>query len=207
MTLKKRIGIMGGTFNPIHQGHLILAETAREYCELDEVLFIPSGNSYMKASDEILDGETRISMTALAIEDNPYFTLSSMEVEREGATYTCDTIRELKERNPSAEYYFIMGADTLFTIEKWKNSEEILRKCSLIVESRDEKDASELKEKASELQKKYQAYIIVLPERKVDISSTEIRNRLEKGESVRYMIPDKVLSYIEKNNLYHIEKI
>lgn len=207
MTLKKRIGIMGGTFNPIHQGHLILAETAREYCELDEVLFIPSGNSYMKASDEILDGETRISMTALAIEDNPYFTLSSIEVEREGATYTCDTIRELKERNPSAEYYFIMGADTLFTIEKWKNSEEILRKCSLIVESRDEKDASELKEKASELQKKYQAYIIVLPERKVDISSTEIRNRLEKGESVRYMIPDKVLSYIEKNNLYHIEKI
>lgn len=207
MTLKKRIGIMGGTFNPIHQGHLILAETAREYCKLDEVLFIPSGNSYMKASDEILDGETRISMTALAIEGNPYFTLSSMEVEREGATYTCDTIRELKERNPSAEYYFIMGADTLFTIEKWKNSEEILRKCSLIVESRDEKDASELKEKASELQKKYQAYIIVLPERKVDISSTEIRNRLEKGESVRYMIPDKVLSYIEKNNLYHIEKI
>ncbi len=204
MTLKKRIGIMGGTFNPIHQGHLILAETAREYCELNEVLFIPSGNSYLKASDEILDGETRISMTALAIEDNPYFTLSSMEVEREGATYTCDTIRDLKEMNPSAEYYFIMGADTLFTIEKWKNSEEILRKCSLIVESRDEKDASELKEKASELQKKYQAYIIVLPERKVDISSTEIRNRLGKGESVRYMIPDKVLSYIEKNNLYHI---
>lgn len=204
MAPKKRIGIMGGTFNPIHQGHLILAEQAREYCGLDEVLFIPSGNSYMKPSDEILDGKTRISMTALAIEDNPYFALSTMEVEREGATYTCDTIRELKSLNPSTEYFFIMGADAFFIFEKWKNYNEILANCILVVESRDEKDTSQLEEKAANLQKKYQAEIIMLPERKIDLSSTEIRNRLKNGESVRYMIPDKVLSYIQKNRLYHI---
>ena len=103
----KRIGIMGGTFNPIHQGHLLLAEQAREYCELDEVLFIPSGNSYMKDSSEILDGEIRIFMTAAAIEDNPSFTLSTMEMERDGATYTCDTIRDLREKEPFAQYYLL----------------------------------------------------------------------------------------------------
>lgn len=122
---------MGGTFNPIHQGHLILAEQAREYCELDEVLFVPSGNSYMKDSDEILDGKTRISMTALAIEDNPFFALSSMEVEREGATYTCETIRELIGTQPRAEYYFILGADALFPSSPGKSRRKSSKAVSL----------------------------------------------------------------------------
>ena len=185
----KRIGIMGGTFNPIHQGHLLLAEQAREYCELDEVLFIPSGNSYMKDSSEILDGEIRIFMTAAAIEDNPSFTLSTMEMEREGATYTCDTIQDLREKEPFAQYYFIMGADSLFSMESWKDPGEIFKNCILVAAAR-------------ELQAKYQARIIILPERKIDISSSEVRSRIREGKSVRYMIPDKVIDYISSNHLY-----
>ncbi len=198
----KRIGIMGGTFNPIHQGHLLLAEQAREYCELDEVLFIPSGNSYMKDSSEILDGEIRIFMTAAAIEDNPSFTLSTMEMEREGATYTCDTIRDLREKEPFAQYYFIMGADSLFSMESWKDPGEIFKNCILVAAARDSRDTFSLTEKATELQAKYQARIIILPERKIDISSSEVRSRIREGKSVRYMIPDKVLDYISSNHLY-----
>ena len=198
----KRIGIMGGTFNPIHQGHLLLAEQAREYCELDEVLFIPSGNSYMKDSSEILDGEIRIFMTAAAIEDNPSFTLSTMEMEREGATYTCDTIQDLREKEPFAQYYFIMGADSLFSMESWKDPGEIFKNCSLVAAASDSRDTFSLTEKATELQAKYQARIIILPERKIDISSSEVRSRIREGKSVRYMIPDKVIDYISSNHLY-----
>ena len=199
----KRIGIMGGTFNPIHQGHLLLAEQAREYCELDEVLFIPSGNSYMKDSSEILDGEIRIFMTAAAIEDNPSFTLSTMEMEREGATYTCDTIQDLREKEPFAQYYFIMGADSLFSMESWKDPGEIFKNCILVAAARDSRDTFSLTEKATELQAKYQARIIILPERKIDISSSEVRSRIREGKSVRYMIPDKVIDYISSNHLYY----
>lgn len=198
----KRIGIMGGTFNPIHQGHLLLAEQAREYCELDEVLFIPSGNSYMKDSSEILDGEIRIFMTAAAIEDNPSFTLSTMEMEREGATYTCDTIQDLREKEPFAQYYFIMGADSLFSMESWKDPGEIFKNCILVAAARDSRDTFSLTEKTTELQAKYQARIIILPERKIDISSSEVRSRIREGKSVRYMIPDKVIDYISSNHLY-----
>ena len=198
----KRIGIMGVTFNPIHQGHLLLAEQAREYCELDEVLFIPSGNSYMKDSSEILDGEIRIFMTAAAIEDNPSFTLSTMEMEREGATYTCDTIQDLREKEPFAQYYFIMGADSLFSMESWKDPGEIFKNCILVAAARDSRDTFSLTEKATELQAKYQARIIILPERKIDISSSEVRSRIREGKSVRYMIPDKVIDYISSNHLY-----
>lgn len=202
MIQKNKVGIMGGTFNPIHNGHLFLAEQAREYCDLDKILFMPSGNSYMKDTDEIADANTRISMTALAIEDNPHFCLSTMEAERKGPTYTCDTLRELKKMFPDTLYYFIMGADNLFAVENWKNSEEILSDCILVAAARGQKSEKELKEKADELIDRFNAKVIILPEKKLDISSTEIRNRIARGESVRYMVPDKVLSYIQKRQLY-----
>ena len=202
MIQKSKVGIMGGTFNPIHNGHLILAEHAREYCRLDEILFMPSGNSYMKDCEQIPDGETRISMTALAIEDNPYFVLSAMEVERKGPTYTCETLAELKKLHPETEYYFIVGTDNLFSIETWWKPEEILACCTLIVAARGAKDESAILNKAEDLKEKYNARIILLPERKFDISSTEIREKIKRGESVRYLLPDKVITYIEKNRLY-----
>lgn len=98
--MKKKIGILGGTFNPVHMAHLIIAEVAREDAELDEVLFVPSGCSYLKDASDIVPAKDRISMTGLAIEDNPHFALSTMEIDREGNSYTCDTLLELRERYP-----------------------------------------------------------------------------------------------------------
>lgn len=202
MIQKSKVGIMGGTFNPVHNGHLLLAEQAREYCNLDEILFMPSGNSYMKEQGEIPDGDTRISMTALAIEDNPYFALSTIEVERKGPTYTCETLAELKKLHPETEYYFIVGADNLFSIETWWKPEEILAGCTLIVAARGDKEESAIINKAAELKEKYKARILLLPERRFDVSSTEIREKIKRGESVRYLLPDKVIAYIKKNRLY-----
>lgn len=202
MIQKSKVGIMGGTFNPVHNGHLLLAEQAREYCNLDEILFMPSGNSYMKEQGEIPDGDTRISMTALAIEDNPHFALSTIEVERKGPTYTCETLAELKKLHPETEYYFIVGADNLFSIETWWKPEEILAGCTLIVAARGDKEESAIINKAAKLKEKYKARILLLPERRFDVSSTEIREKIKRGESVKYLLPDKVIAYIKKNRLY-----
>ena len=117
----KKVGIIGGTFNPVHLAHLMLAETAYETMELDEVLFIPSGCSYMKDESIIVSAKDRVNMLGLALAENPHFALSMMEIERQGNSYTCETLRELSEKYPDWELYFIMGADNLFDIENWKN--------------------------------------------------------------------------------------
>lgn len=121
----KKIGIMGGTFNPIHIGHLIIAEKAREQFGLDHVLFMPSGMPYMKDCREVLPGKTRTKMTELAIQSNLFFAISTIEVEREGRTYTYETLEYLRTQNPDTEYYFILGADSLWKIEEWKHPERI----------------------------------------------------------------------------------
>ena len=123
----KKTGILGGTFNPIHMAHLIIAEIALEEAELDEILFIPSGCSYLKDAADILPAKERIHMTGLAIEDNPKFALSTIETDREGNSYTCDTLLELRERYPDQENYLIVGADNLFTMEEWKDPEVIFQ--------------------------------------------------------------------------------
>lgn len=198
----RKIGIMGGTFNPIHQGHLLLAEEARDYCNLDEILFMPSGFSYMKNKKEIASNEARKEMTLLAIKENPSFYLSTLEMEREGATYTCETLEILKKRYPLALLYFILGADNLFSIEKWKNPEQIMQGFTLIVAARGAKTEEEILHKAEELKQNYRAKIQLLPERTIDLSSSEIRERIKNGQSVRYMLPDKVFAYIEEHGLY-----
>lgn len=198
---KKKLGIMGGTFNPIHNGHLLLAEMARDELKLDQVLFMPSGNSYMKDSASIVSKKDRIQMTALAISDNPYFKLSLLETERQGATYTCDTLTELRELMPEHDLYFILGADSLFSIDRWKNPEMIMQNCVLTASVR-EGSLKDIEEKAEDLKERFRARIHLLPERNIDISSTEIRRRLKEGRSVKYMLPDQVLHYIRENNLY-----
>ena len=115
----RKIGIMGGTFNPIHNGHVALADAAYKTFSLDKVLFMPSGNSYMK--QHVLDNSKRVSMVSKAIESISYFELSTIEVERFGNTYTSETLQQLTQQNPDVQYYFIMGADSLFHIEKWKD--------------------------------------------------------------------------------------
>lgn len=204
MGIKKKIGIMGGTFNPIHNGHLLLAEEARECFNLDEVLFMPSGNSYMKNAESILDGRMRAEMTALAIKTNPHFKLSLMEIERKGPTYTFETVSELKRENPDNEFFFLMGADSLLSLEKWKNPDIIFKKCTIIVAIRGNDSEPKVKTAISGLCEKYQAGIRLLPVRHIDISSSEIRERLVSGKSVRYMIPEAVLTYIYENHLYQL---
>lgn len=201
MSLKK-VGIMGGTFNPIHMGHLILAETARTQYALDEILFIPSGKSYMKQELEILPGAVRAEMVALAIEDNSSFSLSLMELNRPGNTYTYETLEELKKEKPDTEYYFILGGDSLFAIENWKCPQRIFESCTILAAMRDEKDKDEMQKKAALLTEKYHAKILLLSCGRMDISSTYIREQVKIGKSVRYQMPDKVIKYMEENHLY-----
>ena len=203
--MEKKVGIMGGTFNPVHNGHLLLAESARETFGLDEILFMPSGNSYMKDATSILDGETRAHMTELAIEGNPFFRLSRIELERKGPTYTCDTLSQLKEQDEDSRYFFIMGADNLFILEKWKDVEYIFQNCVIAAAARGDETDGEIRRRAELLRKRYRADIRLLLERRIDISSLEIRERLRKGQSVRYLLPDSVLAYIAQENLYQQE--
>ncbi len=203
----KKIGIMGGTFNPIHFGHLLLAEQAMETMSLDEVLFIPSGSPYMKNVSSILDGKLRAQMTALALAGHPSFHLNTMEIDRQGATYTYETLLTLRDQNPDNEYYFIMGADSLLTVETWKHPDIILQNCIILAAVRGTGTEYRLQKIASHLIYEYQADIRILPARFIDISSSEIRSRIAGGRSVRYMLPDKVIDYINENQLYRKEKI
>lgn len=200
---KKKIGIMGGTFNPIHYGHLLVAEDARAYCNLDEIIFIPSGNSYMKDKSDMIDGKMRYEMVSLAITENISFSISDIEIKRNGPTYTFETLEELNKIYPDTDFYFILGADNLFTIEKWKFADKIMQSCTLVVASRDGKNKKDLVQKADVLTNSFHADIIILPERKIDISSTEIRHKIKNHIPVIYMTPKSVISYINKNNLYH----
>ena len=199
---RKKTGIMGGTFNPIHVGHLLLAESARDCFGLDSILFIPSGRSYMKREAEVLDRCGRFEMTRLAIEDNPAFSISDIEVKREGNTYTCDTLLQLKKQEPETEFYFIVGADSLFSMETWRKPECIFRDCIVLAAVRDDKDSDKLQDQILYLQEKFGARICQISFREIDISSTDIRMRLASGQSIRYMVPDKVISYIETHHLY-----
>ncbi len=200
--MSKKVGIMGGTFNPIHNGHLLLAEAAREFLNLDEVVFIPSGNSYMKNASSILEGDVRARMVELAIRGNSYYNLSRMELERKGPTYTCDTLAQLRSQYPDNEFYFIAGADTLLTLESWKNPDLVLKNCIIAVAVRGMGMEGQLREKAMWLTNKYRADIRLLPVRYVDISSSEIRQRCKEGHSIRYMVPESVFAYIIQNNLF-----
>jgi len=201
-TIERRVGIMGGTFNPIHNGHLSLAHSALEYLQLDEILFMPSGISWMKKGTDVLESSLRLQMTHLAIENTPKFSLSTIETDRAGNTYTYETLLTLKEQHPDTNYYFIMGADSLFNIEHWKNPAIIMENCVLLVAVRDDYDNIALKKQVLYLQNMYNATIELLSMEPVDISSTEIRNRIKKGKTVKDLIPVKVEQFIKQNNLY-----
>ena len=135
----KRTGIMGGTFNPIHNGHLTIAQRAKEQFSLDKVLFMPSGVPYMKNLREVLPASVRCEMTSLAIRNIPYFELSDMEAVTEENTYTCHTLQKLKSLHPDTDYYFILGADSLYAIEEWRHPELIFRACTILAAGRTEK--------------------------------------------------------------------
>ncbi len=199
---KRKIGIMGGTFNPIHNGHIALAQAAYEFCNLDEVWFMPSGVSYLKEQKKIASRQHRFEMTKLAVQGIPYFNYSDMEICREGYTYTVDTLRSLREMHPDDDFYFIMGADSLFGLPKWREPEAIASMCTLVAVVRDDVDMQQLRSQKLWVEQNMDACVILAPFRKVDISSSDIREKLKNGESVADMIPEEVLRYIERHKLY-----
>lgn len=201
----RKIGIMGGTFNPIHVGHLLLAEWAKDTIELDEVWVIPTGCSYMKENLNIAAPVDRFQMACLAVEGNEAFRCNDIEIARHGYTYSYETLEILREQYPDYHFYFIFGADCLFTIEKWKYPERIFANCTVIASVRGDSPIQAMQQKISELKEKYGADIILLPFLQLEISSTEIRERVRKGQSIRYLVPDNVIAYIEEKGLYRNE--
>lgn len=197
---------MGGTFNPIHMGHLIIAEKAREQFDLDEVVFMPSGTPYMKNSQEILPADMRVEMTRLAIEENPFFDLSVIEVEKEGSTYTYETLEYLRDKNPGSEYYFILGADSLWAIEDWKEPERIFANCHILAAVRGDKSTQDMEAQIASLKDRFGADIFLLQTGHMEISSSMIRDMIREGRSIRYLVPDAVYDYIIRNKLYKAEE-
>jgi nicotinate-nucleotide adenylyltransferase len=200
-----KVGIMGGTFNPIHYGHLFLAEAAYEQLDLDNVLFMPSKNPPHKDKPQMITEQQRVDMIELAIGDNPHFEFSSFELDREGMTYSADTLTLLKEKNPNTEYYFIVGADSLFYMHKWMQPQIIFDLCTVVAASRDNTNQDQLCQQADYLKANYNAKIELIDMPTIQIASAVIRKRVSMGKSVKYYLPDDVYSYIVRNELYTVD--
>lgn len=198
----RKIGILGGTFNPIHVGHLMLSEWALDAAALDEIWLIPSGIPYQKTGQSILPGTERLYMAELAVRENARMRCLDMEIKKEGYTYTCETLESLKEEFPDAEFYFISGADCLFTMENWKHPERIFQNCTLIAAVRSDVSMERMEEKRKELLERFGGEILLLPFLRMSISSSEIRQRVTEGKTIRYMVPENVRNYIEAKGFY-----
>lgn len=197
-----KTGIMGGTFNPVHNGHLILANKAYEMLGLDKVLFMPSGNSYMKKN--VLATQKRVDMVRIAIAQYPQFELSLVEAERQGNSYTSETLAYLTSQNPDTCYYFIMGADSLFQIEKWWQPEKIFSLVKLVCAVRDDYDIDKIIQKGRQLST-LGADVIYLDIPKIEISSTDIREKVKRQLSIEEYVPKEVADYIRQEHLYYEE--
>lgn len=193
-----RTGIMGGTFNPPHNAHLLIAETAREQYSLDRVIFITGGNPPHK--NEAAAAHHRFAMTRLATEDNPYFSDDDFEVKNRAKSYTVNTLEYLKNKYPDDELFFIIGEDSLLDFSKWYKPERILEMCSLLVFPRNSKETLALAVK--EARKKFSDNIFPISAPVTKISSTDIRAGIRDGKTVKYMLPEKVIEYIKENKLY-----
>lgn len=198
----KKVGIMGGTFDPIHIGHLILAEAAYEMFELDYVLVMPNGNPPHKPGQVQADMDDRIHMTELAIAGNPHLILSDFENAAKGFHYTYQTLEYLRKEHPDTDYYFILGADSLLSFETWREPQHICRNCILLVATRDGLSYSQLDEQIERLEKLYHARIYKLGTPNIDISSHMIRKKRKEGKSIRYYVPESVEAYILAKGFY-----
>jgi len=205
----KKYGIMGGTFDPIHVGHLVIAEEIRWKFNLDKVIFVPAGNPPHKDISKITSGEHRYRMTLLATISNPYFDVSTIELEKQGITYTIDTIKELKSLcKNNTEFYFITGADSILELSTWKDVDQLLSMCNFVAATRPGFQLSKIETKVKELESKYNKCIYTVSTPALQISSTDIRNRIREGRPVKYLLPESVEAYIKKHKLYldNVEK-
>lgn len=198
----KKVGIMGGTFNPIHNGHLFLAEHAYEQAELDYVLFMPTMNPPHKADMTIVSAEHRINMVREAIKDNPHFIISDFELNRPGITYTSDTLKALKENEPDTDYYFIVGGDSLMMMAHWMDPQTVFDLSTIIAGGREQCSQEQLEAQVKYLENEFNGKIILLDMPLIELSSEKVRKRMSKGKSINYYVPDKVATYIKEHNLY-----
>ena len=197
-----KIGVLGGTFNPIHRGHLAIAEAARAKLSLDEVYFVPAARTPLKEDGSILAAEHRLRMVRLAIADYPDFKLSTVEIDRPGPSYTVDTIAELRDKlGAENELFFIIGWDSLSQFPGWREPARIIQMCRLVAVPRPGysfPDRVSLETALPGLSQR----LILLGEPKIDISASEIRQRAERGESISHLVPEPVAEYIRKEKLY-----
>ena len=198
-----RIGIMGGTFDPIHHGHLVAAEQAYDDLHLDMVIFMPAGRPAFKLDKRVSSGEDRYAMTLLATSDNPHFRASRFEIDREGVTYTADTLTRLRALYPEeVELYFITGADAIADIVRWKDAEVIARTAYLVAATRPGYDLSKAESVIDASGMPFDVTYLEVPA--LAISSSDLRLRVAAGQSLRYLTPDTVTGYIHKHRLYGV---
>lgn len=198
-----KLAIMGGTFDPIHMGHLVTAEEVRHEFNIDEVLFVPTGHPPHKSNINMTTSEHRYLMTILATAANANFKVSRLEIDREGVTYTIDTIKELKKvYGKDVTLYFITGADAIQKILTWKKSEELFQICEFVAVTRPGHNTEELLHQIEELKRNYQTVIHFLEVPALAISSSNIRDRIHHMKPIKYLVPQEVENYIKKYNLY-----
>lgn len=200
--ITKKIGIMGGTFNPPHLGHLISAEFVKDKLKLDKIVFVPTGNISYKSGEELVPKADRFEMTRIAVSNNPDFEISDIEILTEGYSYTFETLEKLKKKYTDAELYFIVGADSLDYMDKWREPQLIFKRCIVAAVSRVGFSSEKSILKAEELEKSFGGKIVFLDMPEVKISSTEIRKMIKENRSVRQLVPCGVIEYINKKNLY-----
>ena len=191
-----RLGVMGGTFDPIHHGHLVAASEVAAAFELDGVLFVPTGEPWQKT--KVTDGEHRYLMSVIATASNPRFTVSRVDIDRDGPTYTIDTLKDIRAAYPEAELFFITGADAIKQILQWKDVDQVWPLAHFVAVTRPGH--------LLELPEAPEGAISVLEIPALAISSTDVRARVAEGEPVWYLVPDGVVQYIGKHNLYQVSK-
>jgi nicotinate-nucleotide adenylyltransferase len=197
MTSRRRVGVMGGTFDPIHHGHLVAASEVLAWFDLDEVVFVPTGDPWQKAERDVSPAEHRYLMTVIATAANPTFRVSRVDIDRNGPTYTIDTLRDLAAEMPDADLYFITGADALTNIFTWRDVDELFELAHFVGCTRPgyEMDPSTIEGLPSD-----RVAIVEIPA--LAISSTDCRKRTERGEPIWYLVPDGVVQYVAKHRLY-----
>lgn len=197
----KKVGIMGGTFDPIHLGHLVVANEVLNIYKLDEIIFVPAGNPPHKIGTRA-GSRDRYLMTVLATMSNNKFIVSDIEIKKTDKCYSLDTLKEFHSIYSDTEFYFITGTDAVTDLPNWHEPKELLKLCKFIAVSRPGMDKENVESKIEEIKKDLNGHIELLQVPMLQISSTEIRERFKKGISAKYLLPESVEQYITKNNLY-----
>lgn len=197
-----KIGLLGGTFDPIHMGHLLIAEDARERLGLDTVVFIPTGRPWLKGDQSVTESAHRVAMVKLAVSSNPYFGVSDIEIRRPGLTYTVDTLEQLQcEYDSDTDLFLILGMDSLNELVRWRSPERLFDLCTVVGISRPGQGDMD-RGKLESISEGASGKVILMPGPSIGISGTDIRDRVAHGKSIRYRVPGAVESYILDHGLY-----